>query len=76
MLYRRNKAISGSIVDDAADTVGKWRSGDTVLRDFFSEGELQARINDAETAAQHEQEVYEKFLRLKMPTRLQFQEIS
>jgi hypothetical protein len=47
------------------ETLGKWQSGDEVIRKQYSEDEIMESINAAKAAKAHEEEVYGKFLRLR-----------
>jgi len=52
-------------IGSAAEDFKAWQSGDRVIKTFNSEDEMIERINTAKTAKAHEEELHEKFLRLR-----------
>jgi hypothetical protein len=52
-------------ISSATKDLEKWRSGDKVTIDFHTEDELIEILNSAKRVKAHEQEVREKFMRLK-----------
>jgi hypothetical protein len=65
MLYTNTKLISAKDLDGAIENLRKWRANDRVIRTYSSEEKCQSCIKDAQAADRHEQEVHEKFIRLK-----------
>ncbi|MGO9136925.1 MAG: hypothetical protein ACLP9S_15875 [Syntrophales bacterium] len=64
-MYYRLLTVAEKDVSSWVETLGKWQSGDKVIRPQYSEDEIMESINVAKAAKAHEEEVYGKFLRLR-----------
>jgi len=63
--YNRLLTVAEKDVGSAVENLGKWQSGDKVIRTMWTEDEIKESINAAKAARAHEEEVYGKFLRLR-----------
>lgn len=63
--YKKLLTATEQDISSAAKDLEKWRSGDKVAIDFHSEGEWTEKLNSAMKVKAHEEEVHEKYLRLK-----------
>lgn len=64
-MYKRVQIAAEKDISLAFEDLKEWRSGDRVVIGLYSEDEIMERINAAKAAKSHEEEVYDKFLRLK-----------
>lgn len=65
MLYNKTKAITSKDIEMAIENLQKWQAKDISITICSSENGLQSYIKAAQADHQHEQEVYEKFLRCR-----------
>ena len=63
--YNRLLAAVEKDIASALDDLRQWRSGDAVLKTMSTEERIMERVNIAKQDKAHEEEVHEKFLRLK-----------
>jgi len=63
--YSKLIAVANKEVERCSNDYEKWKSGDSVLVDMYSEGQCKNAIKGALEWKNHEQEVYEKFIRLR-----------
>jgi hypothetical protein len=63
--YNKLLAILNKRIDMEVENYNKWKSGDKVILTLRNEDELKDSIDEAMASKKHEQEVNEKFLRLR-----------
>lgn len=64
-MYNRVLIDAEKDVSSADENLGKWVSGDKVVRTVYTEGIIMERIVAAKAAIAHEEEVYGKYLSLR-----------
>jgi len=64
-MYNNLLATLDNDVGSAIDDYSKWRSRNEVVKTFRTEEEIAESVNTAKRAKAHEEEVHEKFLRLR-----------
>lgn len=64
-IYSRLLTAADNDIDSAVENLKKWQSNDRVVRTMCSEDEIMKNIDAAKAAKTHEEELHEKFIRLK-----------
>lgn len=64
-MYNRLLTEAEKCVSSAVENLGKWQSGDNVIRAIWTEDKIKESIDAVKAAKAHEEEVYEKFLKLR-----------
>ena len=64
-IYNNLLASVDRDVNSAFENYRKWQSGDIVLRDLCTEEEIVKSVDTAKRTKAHEEELHEKFLRVK-----------
>lgn len=64
-IYNKLLTATEKDISSATKDLEKWRSGDKVRIDFHTEDEWIEILNSARKVKSHEEEVHEKYLRLK-----------
>lgn len=63
--YSKLLAAVDNDMDSAIEDYRKWQSGDDVLKTMRTEEEITKSVDNAKGVKSHEEEVHEKFLRLR-----------
>lgn len=64
-MYSKLLVAANNDVDSAIDDYRKWQSGDEVLKTMHPEEEITRNVDTAMVGKAHEEEVHERFLKLR-----------
>jgi len=53
-------------LDSAVSNLDKWKNMDVVVRDVYTEEDINNNIDIARTGIKHEEQLYDKFMRLQV----------